>query len=187
MSRALLEFNPEVQSHGGGILLFGVALPRPIHVAGLSPLEELNLASHFLETRSAPALSSLLEYVIKRAGGEAGRAIDPHAASFLRQRLTRAAAVVRHALRPDIVDGSPLSADAIFGSEFEGLSPEDQEFETAHRFIRLAGEMARAASRAGRGMRPELFAARAERRLAPGLARALALSAAGFNSARFGR
>jgi hypothetical protein len=187
MSRALLEFNPEVQSRGGSILLFGVALPRPVRAAGFSAVEELNLASHFLEARSVPAIASLIEYVISRSGTEGGRPIDPQAMATLRERLTQAAAVVRHALRPDMVDGSPLSAEAIFGSEFEGLSPEDQEFETANRFIRLAGEMSRAAARAGRGMQPDLLVARTERRFAPGLARALALSTADFNSRHPGR
>lgn len=187
MSRALLNFDPIVQSHGSGILLFGVALPRPIHVTGLSAIEELNLASHFLEAHSVPATASLIEYVISRSGIEGGNPIDPWTAASLRERLTRAAAVVRQALRPEIVDGSPLSAEAIFGSEFEGLSPEDQEFETARRFIRLAGEMSAAAARARHGVRPDVLVAQAERRFAPGLARALALSPTGFNARHPGR
>jgi hypothetical protein len=187
MSRALLEFNPDVQSHSGDVLLFGIALPQPIHVPGLSALEELNLASHFLEAHSAPALASLIEYVVSRAGTEGGRPIGPRASAALWERLTRAAAVIRHALRPDIVGGSALSAEAIFGSEFEGLSPEDQEFETAHRFIRLASEMSRAVACRGRGVPPDLLAAQAECRFAPGLARALALLTARFNTRYPGR
>jgi hypothetical protein len=187
MSRTLLAFNPEVQSHSGDILLFGVALPRPVRAMGLPALEELNLASHFLEAQSPSGMAPLLEYVINRSAADGGRPIDPRVAISLRQRLTRAAAVVRDALRPDVVEGSPLSPEAIFGSELEGLSPEDREFETAHRFIRLAGEISRAAARAGRGMRSNLLADQIERRLAPGLARSLALSPGGFRNRRHSR
>lgn len=68
------------------------------------------------------------------------------------------------------------AADRIFGLELEGLSPEDQEFETARRFVRMA---AAAAANAARGSptaaSPQQIVrsafASAARRHAPGLLR----------------
>jgi hypothetical protein len=186
MSRALLAFNPETSLHAGNILLFGVAVPRPAHGSGLSAIEELNLASHFLEARSGPAMAALLKYIIGRSGAAVGQTTHPHAAAPLLQRLMRAAAVVRDALRSSAPEGSPLSPEGIFGTELEGLSPEDQEFETARRFVQFAGELTRAALRARRGAQADLNASYAERvatrRLAPGLLRALDRSAASFDT-----
>ena len=65
------------------------------------------------------------------------------------------------------------SAERIFGAELEGLSSEDQEFETARLFVRFALEAARVAGRAPPGHRPAMVAAVAERtaarHYAPGL------------------
>ncbi len=186
MSRALLAFNPETSPNAGNVLLFGVPVPRPAHRFGFSAIEELNLASHFLEARSAPGMAALLKYIVHRSSTAAGKAIPPQTVAPLLQRLMRAAAVVRGALRANVADGSPLSPEGIFGTELEGLSPEDQEFETARRFVQFAGELTRAALRDGRDVQPNFHAAYAERvatqRLAPGLPRALDRSAASFNT-----
>ncbi len=49
-------------------------------------------------------------------------------------------------------------AGKVFGMELEGLSPEDQEFEVARRFVRLAGTAARKASKAPGTANPNAIA-----------------------------
>lgn len=67
-----------------------------------------------------------------------------------------------------------LAADA-FGLELEGLSPEDQEFEVARRFVRLAGEATREAMEAPKMLPPKTVAKQAIKKAsvkhAPGLAK----------------
>jgi hypothetical protein len=86
---------------------------------------------------------------------------------------------VRGALASGVIGtGSPRSPEAIFGAELEGLSPEDQEFETARQFVRFAEEMARVAVHTAPDAAPGIVTSRAEQlaahRLAPGLTRAIA-------------
>jgi hypothetical protein len=183
MSHALLAFRPEAHGSDGDILLFGVSVPKPMPSRGLSPLEQLNLASHFLESQSAPAMAALLEYIIRRASTAHGQPVQPRIAASLLPRLMRAAALVHDALRSGDASKYPLSAEGIFGTELEGLSPEDQEFESARRFVQFADELTRIAARGAPTASPPLLALQAEReaarRLAPGLARALGPSPSG--------
>jgi uncharacterized protein (DUF697 family) len=69
------------------------------------------------------------------------------------------------------------AAGRMFGLELEGLSPEDQEFEVARRFVRLAGEAARNATMAPPSVPPQQVAkqaiAAAATAHAPGLAVAM--------------
>ena len=64
-------------------------------------------------------------------------------------------------------------AGSLLGLELEGLSPPDQEFETARQLVRFAGSAYRHAAWAPRNMSPSAAArsaaARAARRYAPGL------------------
>ena len=85
--------------------------------SALSPLEELNLASQFLEAHPGPGTNTLLTYIIHRASGARVRAVDPRITDYLLQRLAQAAAAVRHALRPEAeAAGFPAHAlEAIFG------------------------------------------------------------------------
>lgn len=52
-------------------------------------------------------------------------------------------------------------AGSLFGLELEGLSPEDQEFEVARRFVRVAAEAAKQASMAPPSMPPQAVANKA--------------------------
>ena len=159
MSRALLAFRPEAYGSDGDILLFGVSISRPVRSRGPSPIEQLSLANHFLESQSAPAMAALLEYIIRRASASYGWPIQPQVAASLLPRLMRAAAVVRDALRSSDARQYPFSPEGIFGTELEGLSPEDQEFESARRFVQFVDELARIAALASnqpsRSLRPE--------------------------------
>ena len=146
MSRALLAFNPEAYGSGGDRLLFGVAAPTVARPSRLSALEELNLATRFLEAQPGVETVALLRSVIQRSGTSRDRTIDPQVVEPLLNRLARSAAIVRNALRSsEAATGSPVSPEAIFGTELEGLSPEDRELETALRFVRMASEMTRIA------------------------------------------
>lgn len=188
MSRALLAFNPEAHGGDGDLLLFGVAVPRPTHSHGLSALEELNLASHFLETRPGPAMTALLEHIIHCSSAAHGHPIHPPLAALLLQRLAQAATVVRDALNARVEPPFALSPEGIFGTEFEGLSPEDQEFEAARLFVQFAEALTRLTTSAAMSAQPHLSVTHAERlaidRLAPGLLRALGRAPASFRIRR---
>jgi hypothetical protein len=190
MSRALLAFRPEAYGSDGDILLFGVSISRPVRSRGPSPIEQLSLANHFLESQSAPAMAALLEYIIRRASASYGWPIQPQVAASLLPRLMRAAAVVRDALRSSDARQYPFSPEGIFGTELEGLSPEDQEFESARRFVQFVDELARIAALAAPTVPQHLLASYAEREaarhLAPGLARVLGPSPNAAAAARAG-
>ena len=195
MSRALLEFNPESHGIGGDTLLFGVPVAAAPKHAEPSALEELDLASRLLEARQGPQLTGLMRHIANRASVVTNRAIAPQVQALLLHRLTRAADIVRQGLQSDrSVTGLPISPEAIFGTELEGLSPEDQEFEIARRFIRLAFDANRHAALAAKGSAPDIVACHAERlaarRLAPGLLRVLGPPPMRFRArrrARFGQ
>lgn len=189
MTEALLAFNPEAYGACDGRLLFGVTIPRQSVPFRHSAIEELDLASHFLEARPGDGIATILRHIVRSASGAPGGAIDPALESALLLRLGRAATTVRKALQTtNGVNRFPVSPDAIFGTELEGMSPEDRELETARRFIRFAEEMTRAATAAGSKEVPHVVASRAERltanRLAPGLIRAIAAPLAGFRARR---
>jgi hypothetical protein len=192
MSNPLLTFNPVAYGSGGDRLLFGVTVPTPASRLGLSALEELNLANLFLEAQSPSGMTLLMKHIVRRVGAARGRTFEPGVAGALLRRLIRAAAAVRDALRSgDAGPRSPRSLEAIFGTELEGLSPEDQEFETARRFVRFAHEMTRVAADAPPGSAPEVVTSKAEHsaahRLAPGLPRAIASPPMNFHARRLAR
>jgi hypothetical protein len=187
MSRALLEFNPESHGIGGDTLLFGVAIPTARPRSGHSELEELDLASKLLEARTKSQLVALLRHITDRSSAVAGRRIDPRAQALLLNRLARAAVIVRAGLQSDRPTAGLLaSPEVIFGTELEGLSPEDQEFEIARRFVRLTFAASQHAALAARGAAPDVIASNAERlaarRLAPGLLRVLGPPPVGFHA-----
>jgi hypothetical protein len=192
MSTTLLSFNPEAYGSGGDKLLFGVSVPMRPRSPGLSPLEQLNLASLFLEARPGADLTILLKHIVHRIGASRGKPLGPAIAESMLRRLTQTAAMVRGALASgDIGTGSPRSPEAIFGAELEGLSPEDQEFETARQFVRFAEEMARVAVDTAPDAAPGIVTSRAEQlaahRLAPGLPRAIASPPLDFRARRRAR
>lgn len=172
MSRTLLAFNPEAEGSGGDALLFGVAAPDVAREGGLTALEELDLASAFLEAPPGLRMVTFLRHLVRRSTRDRGSTVDPLAAQALLRRLTRAGSVVHAALR-DTAAPDTRTPEALFGAQLEGLSPEDQEFETARRFVRFAAQASRLMACAPSGASPERIAAHAERlagrRLAPGL------------------
>jgi uncharacterized protein (DUF697 family) len=106
------------------------------------------------------ALGGILKGVARRAlpivGGALGSMVAPGLGTAIGSRLGAA-------------------AGRMFGLELEGLSAEDQEFELARRYVRLAASATRRAALAPVMVPPQVVARRAfnaaARRHAPGLAR----------------
>jgi hypothetical protein len=146
--------------------------------------EEMELAAQLLEITDENELDGFLGALITRAAGGARRlASSPELRGLLRQAAMRALPMIGgeagNLIAPGVggAVGSKLAVAAgnLFGLELEGLSPEDQEFEVARRFVRFAGAGARHAARFGGRGSPKLNARRAlavaARRYAPGLLR----------------
>ena len=178
MSSRLIDYNPEGYGTEGEVLLFGSMPRRPPNAS--DEVAELELASAFLNAGNLAELSALINRLIRYASNvKVGRPINDQVARALAPRLVRDASVIRRLLSTG--DTPPAgqtelateSAERIFGAELEGLSGEDQEFETARLFVRFALEAARVAARAPPGRRPAVVAAVAERtaarHYAPGL------------------
>lgn len=176
MSNRLLDYNPETQGAEGGLLILGV----PTQLAPAQPsteLDELELASAFLEASNGSQLGAVVNRLLRRGATLAGKPIDPQVAQLLGPRLARAGHSVRNLLAPpagrsDAGDTSE-AMERITGAELEGLSPEDQEFETALAFVRFAMEAGRTAAKAPATQPPAAIATAAARvaarRYAPGL------------------
>jgi hypothetical protein len=178
MNRRLIDFNPEGHDAEGDVLLFGTPLRRP--TAAWGEVAELEFASAFLDAGNLTSVAALVNQVMRYAGLRTGRPINQHVARALAPRLGRAASIIWRLLPTRKItppggesELATTVAERIFGTEFEGLSGEDQEFETARYFVRFALGAARAAAMAPAGRSPATVAAVAERmaarRYAPGL------------------
>jgi hypothetical protein len=143
--------------------------------------EEMQLAAELLEITDEKELDGFIGALIARATDGAQRlAASSDLRALLRQAAQRALPMLGGAGASLVMPrsggpiGSRLTAAAgnLFGLELEGLSPEDQEFEVARRFVRFAGAGARNASRYRGRIRSPRMAQRAlgaaARRYAPG-------------------
>lgn len=175
MTNRLLTYNPETEGAEGGLLILGV--PTQMAAKPSNELEELDLASAFLEVTTDSELATALNRILRRGAMLVGKPIDPQVAQHLGSRLRRAGQSVRTLLMPPAgrSDGGSTSEamERITGAELEGLSDEDKEFETARAFVRFAMEAGRLAAKAPPTQRPAAIATAATRvaaRLhAPGL------------------
>jgi len=176
VSTRLLDYNPETEGAEGDVLLFGVSAHRgPARPA--NEFEELELASAFLDAANTGQLTAIARHLIGRGSAIAGRPLAPRVAQLLEPRLVQAGRAIRKLMAPpagraDAFDTTP-AMERLTGAELEGLSTEDQEFETARTFVRFALEAARTAAKAPAHHSPAAIAAAAERaaarRFAPGL------------------
>ena len=177
MNRRRIDYKPEGQGAEGEALLFRTP-PRPTRAAS-SEVDELEFASGFLDAASPAALRALVNRSMQYVSRKIGRPLRPDVARALGPRLVRAGAIIsgllptRKIISPG--GGSALAASAaerIFGTEFEGLSAEDQEFETA-RYSRALRWKPHALRHLPHRRPPAAVAALAERiaarRYAPGL------------------
>lgn len=151
-----------------------------------SEAEEMELAAELLEVSDDAELDQFLGSLIKRAArgvsrfakSRVGRALRHTLRGLAKRALPIAGAAVGSAIAPGVgtAIGGRLGSMAgrLFGLELEGLSPEDQEFEVARRFVRFAGDAARQAAMApaaGPHQRvAQVAIANAARKHAPGLA-----------------
>jgi hypothetical protein len=152
--------------------------------AGLPESEEMELAADLLEVTGEEELDQFLGRLLRRVEQTGRRGLRSPVGGLLRGALGRLA---RGLPLAGMVAGTFLGGPAggalggrlasavgqMFGAELEGLSPEDQEFESARRFVRFASSAGRRAGRMSPRFDPRvaaraaLFAA--ARRHAPGL------------------
>jgi hypothetical protein len=164
MDRRLLDYDPEEET-------FETASAAPAaNDAVFGEADEMELAASLLEVASEAGLDRFLGDLVGRAGRAVGRVAPASVGGALSTMLNTAARqtlpVVAGAVGRRLGGGSGAGVAAqvvdaaarYFGLELEGLSPEDQEFEAARRFIRFAGEAARNAVAAPAPRMPSMLA-----------------------------
>ncbi len=141
--------------------------------------EEMELAAELLGVSNEAELDQFIGKLIKKAGRAAGRFLRSSTGralgGFLKTAAGKLLPIAGGALGTFIGGpagaalGSQLASQAgrAFGLELEGLSPEDQEFEVARRFVRFAGSAAVGAAQTPGALHGALV--RASERHAPGL------------------
>lgn len=126
--------------------------------------EEMELAAELLSVSSEEELDQFLGKLFKKAwrgvrkvGSKLGRLARP-LGGMLKGLAKKALPVVGGALGSFIpIPGVGTAVGSALGSaaskalefEFEGMDPEDQEFETARRIVRIAGAAAKKAAQSG--------------------------------------
>lgn len=126
--------------------------------------EEMELAAELLEITDEDELDQFLGKLIRRAGRKIRKAIKSPVGRMLggalkgvaKKFLPVAGSALGNMVVPGlggVVGGRVASmAGKAFGLELEGMSPEDQEFEVARRFVRLAGDASVKAASAPTGV-----------------------------------
>ena len=145
--------------------------------------QELEFASRLLEVSNEQELEQFLGDVFRAVGRAAGRFARSDTGralgTMLKDAVGKALPIVGGALGPapgGVARGDlAQQAGSLLGLELEGLSRQDQEFETARQLVRFAGSAYRRAASAPRNVPPRTAArmavAGAGRRYAPGLGR----------------
>jgi len=169
---------------------FGEELEFSEELEQESPFDEateMELASELLSVSDEAELEQFLGSLIKKVGRSVGKLIKSPVGRALVSGLKGVAKKVLPIAGGALGGwvggpagaalGSKLASMAgkTFGLELEGLSPEDQEFETARRVVRLAGAAARHAASVPPSVSAAVAAQKAlsyaARRHAPGLIR----------------
>ncbi|HEY3441575.1 MAG TPA: hypothetical protein VGK29_12510 [Paludibaculum sp.] len=149
--------------------------------------EEMELAVELLGIQNEEQLDEFLGKLFKKAvgavkkfakspvGGSLFKILKGAAKTALPMLGTAAGAAFGGPLGAQVGGSLAGAAGKAFGLELEGLSPEDQEFEIARRYVRFAGSASQAAADAAATTPPAVAATRgavaAARRHAPGLIR----------------
>lgn len=135
MIRRLLDYNHEAAlvAHDGAP---GSSPPArrvvPFQNAALTDeLTELDLASSFLDAVDTRQVDRFVGLLIDRIGAAGPR----HALAAIRPHLQSVAKLAGQAVHTGTESEASIG---LFGSELEGLSNEDQEFEIARRYVRFA-------------------------------------------------
>ncbi len=120
---------------------------------------EMELASELLGVQSEEELEQFLGGLIKKAGkfvgnianSPVGKALGGIAKKAAKVALPAAGAALGNLVLPGVggaIGGKLASAAGnMFGLEFEGLSPQDREFEAAKRVVRFTGTAAKKLSK----------------------------------------
>lgn len=151
----------------------------------LGEAEEMELAAEFQEISNEQELDRFIGNLFKKATSFVGKMLPPGVGKTLggmvkglaKQVLPLAGSALGNLALPGIggMVGGQLGSFATkaFGLELEGLSPEDQEFEVARHFVRLASDAAQEATFAPPTAPPQVAAQQAFRaaaeKHAPGL------------------
>lgn len=191
IDRTTLEFDTE--GNGFETDTFGYEFPEEMEYSdteAMSPFseaEEMEMAANLLEITDEAELDQFLGNLIKKAGQVVGKFVRSPVGrtlgGILKGAAKKALPIVGGAIGTAI--GGPAggaiggklasAAGRLFGLELEGLSPEDQEFEVARRYVRFAGTAAKNAALAPATLSPDEAAKKAvlgaARQHAPGLLR----------------
>jgi hypothetical protein len=167
MNRMLLGYNPDLD-----IFEDASSIATSLeHEASVLDTDRTEAATELLEVSGRPALPALLARLLRDAAHAAGQTMDRAVEGELVRLLQRAAHIALPAASIASPDGA-ARASRFFGIELEGLSPEDQEFESARRFIQLveaaAGQAAAGSQRLPPALAAWLATSRAAKRFAPG-------------------
>ena len=148
-------------------------------------VEEMELAAELLEITDEAELDQFLGNVFKKVGKFFKSGVGRKLGGILKGVAKTALPMVGGALGSFVAPGvgtalgSKLgsAAGGLFGLELEGLSPQDQEYEVARRFVRLAQSAAKRAKQLQSVLPPDSAARKAvtdaARKHAPGLLQAL--------------
>jgi hypothetical protein len=193
IDRTLTEFEPEIDALEAEAFEF----PEEVEISGDTAMEgpfdeaeEMELAAELLTVSSEAELDQFLGKLlkgawrgIKKVGSVVGKVARP-LGGILKGVAKTALPFVGGALGSFIpIPGVGTAVGTALGSavskaleaELEGMSPEDQEFEMARRFVRLAGTAAKHAALAQPGTAPQAAAKAAvmaaARQHVPGLRR----------------
>jgi hypothetical protein len=174
LDRTMMEFEREADSYETDDFEFADELESEAAEAmdlesPFDELDEMDLAAELLSIQSEEELDQFLGKVFKRVwrgvrkvGSTVGRIARP-LGGILKGIAKKALPVVGGALGSLIpVPGVGTAVGTALGGalgkalekEFEGLSPEDREFEIARRFVQVAGAAARNAAAAQPGADP---------------------------------
>jgi hypothetical protein len=193
IDRTLSEYQPEFEAPGADEFEFefefeeGQSEFEDSESGVLDETEEMELAAELLSVSDEAELDQFLGGLFKKIGRRVGKfvksPIGRKLGGFLKSAAKKALPIVGGAVGTAF--GGPVgaalgknagaAAGQIFGLELEGLSHEDQEFETARRFVRFAGEAAKNATQTSAAADPQMAAKAATiaaaKKFAPGLLR----------------
>jgi hypothetical protein len=148
---------------------------------GFDEREQAELASELLSVSDDGELDQFLGGLLKRVTRKIGKVLPKplldNLGGLLKGAVKKVVPAIAGAVGGPV--GMALASQAapalgsLLGLELEGLSAEDQEFEAARQFVRLAEEAAKQAATATQQEQPHLAARnamiQASRRYAPGL------------------
>jgi hypothetical protein len=167
MNRMLLGYNPDFD-------IFEAApsvATSSTREASVLDTDRSEAATELLEVAGRPALPALLARMLRSAAHAAGQTMNRAVEGELVRVLQRAARIALPTAGIASHDGQ-TQASRFFGIELEGLSPEDQEFESARRFVQLVEAAAQLAAAGSQRLPPVIAAwlatSRAAKRFAPG-------------------